>query len=146
MRNQTAEATAQLAKKLGETGAVNKLDQAREQVFYAETTADLGSARQEAASARERLARLLGLWGGDLDFRLPDRLPALPKRPASLPFIEADAVGHRIDLQIARMELDALGKIAAPDGGEPLRHHAADRRHRSQYERSGYPAVPRARF
>ncbi len=35
----TAEATAQLAKKLGETGAVNKLDQAREQVFYAETTA-----------------------------------------------------------------------------------------------------------
>jgi outer membrane protein TolC len=106
----TAEATAQLAKKLGETGAVNKLDQAREQVFYAETTADLGSARQEAASARERLARLMGLWGGDLDFRLPDRLPASPKRPTSLPFIEADAVGHRIDLQIARMELDALAK------------------------------------
>jgi outer membrane protein TolC len=106
----TAEATAQLAKKLGETGAVNKLDQAREQVFYAETTADLGSARQDASSARERLARLMGLWGADLDFRLPDRLPALPKRPASLPFIEADAVGHRIDLQIARMELDALAK------------------------------------
>jgi outer membrane protein TolC len=106
----TAEATARLATKLGETGSVNKLDQAREQVFYAETTADLAATRQEAASARERLARLMGLWGSDLDFKLPDRLPALPKRPATLPFIEADAVGHRIDLQIARMELDALAK------------------------------------
>jgi len=106
----TAESTAQLAKKLGETGALNKLDQAREQVFYAETTADLASARQEATSARERLTRLMGLWGDDLGFRLPDRLPALPRTPRSLPTIEADAVGHRIDLQIARMELAALEK------------------------------------
>ena len=106
----TAESTAQLAKKLGETGSLNKLDQAREQVFYAETTADLGSARQEATSARERLTRLMGLWGDDLGFRLPNRLPALPRRPRSLPGIEADAVGHRIDLQIARMELAALEK------------------------------------
>jgi len=106
----TAESTAQLAKKLGETGALNKLDQAREQVFYAETTADLATARQEATSARERLTRLMGLWGGDVDFRLPSRLPALPRQPRSLPTIEADAVGHRIDLQIARMELAALEK------------------------------------
>lgn len=106
----TAEATAQLALKLGQTGSLNKLDQAREQVFYAETTADLGSARQEAASSRERLARLMGLWGSDLGFRLPNALPALPRRPAALPFIEVDAVTHRIDLQIARIELDALAR------------------------------------
>ena len=106
----TAESTAQLAKKLGETGALNKLDQAREQVFYAETTAELASARQAATSSRERLARLMGLWGEDLSFRLPDRLPSLPPRPKTLPTIEADAVGHRIDLQIARMELSALAK------------------------------------
>jgi outer membrane protein TolC len=106
----TAETTAQLAKKLGETGAMNKLDQAREQVFYAETTADLATARQDAASAREKLTRLMGLWDGDLNFRIPNQLPALPRRVPALPFIEADAVGHRIDLQIARMELTALAK------------------------------------
>ncbi|MFH1344605.1 MAG: TolC family protein [Pseudomonadota bacterium] len=106
----TAESTAQLAKKLGETGSLNKLDQAREQVFYAEITADLGSARQEATSARERLTRLMGLWGDDLGFRLPNRLPSLPRHPRTLPGIEVDAVGHRIDLQIARMELAALEK------------------------------------
>ncbi len=106
----TAEATANLARKLGETGSINKLDQAREQVFYAEVTADLAAARQNAASSRERLARLMGLWDGDLGFRIPNRLPPLPRQPSALPAIEADAVGHRIDLQIARIELVALAK------------------------------------
>lgn len=106
----TAEATAKLASKLGETGSLNKLDQAREQVFYAETTADLAAMRQEATSARERLARLMGLWGGDLAFRIPKTLPLLPRQPSALPSIEVDAVTHRIDLQIARIELDALAK------------------------------------
>jgi outer membrane protein TolC len=106
----TAESTAQLASKLGQTGALNKLDQAREQVFYAETTAELATVRQDATSSRERLIRLLGLWDGDLGFRLPQKLPDLPRRPLSLPGIEVDAVEYRIDLQIARIELAALAK------------------------------------
>src|SRR6266852_4422125 len=106
----TAESTAQLASNLGQTGALNKLDQAREQVFYAETTADLATLRQDATSARERLIRLLGLWDGDTGIRLPQKLPVLPRRPLSLPRIEVDAVEHRIDLQIARIQLDALAK------------------------------------
>lgn len=106
----TAEATAQLAQKLGESGSLNKLDQAREQVFYAETTADLATLRQEATSSRERLIRLLGLWDGDIGIRLPQKLPVLPRQPLSLPGIEVDAVAHRIDLQIARIELAALAR------------------------------------
>jgi len=106
----TAESTAQLAEKLGQTGALNKLDQAREQVFYAETTADLAALRQDTTSSRERLIRLLGLWDGDLGFWLPQKLPPLPRRPLSLPRIEVDAVEHRIDLQIARIQLGALAK------------------------------------
>ena len=106
----TAESTAQLALRLGQTGSLNKLDQAREQVFYAEVTADLAALRQDATSSRERLIRLLGLWDGDLGFRLPQKLPVLPGRPLSLPRIEVDAVAHRIDLQIARIELGLLAK------------------------------------
>jgi putative copper resistance protein D len=89
---------------------LNKLDQAREQVFYAETTADLATLRQDATSSRERLIRLLGLWDGDIGIRLPQKLPVLPRQPRSLPRIEVDAVEHRIDLQIARIELGALAK------------------------------------
>lgn len=106
----TAQSTAELAKKLGQTGSLNKLDQAREQVFYAETTADLATIRQEATSCSERLIRLLGLWDGEIGIRLPQKLPVLPHRPLSLPRIEVDAIEHRIDLQIARIELGALAK------------------------------------
>jgi outer membrane protein TolC len=106
----TAETIAQLAEKLGQTGGLNKLDQAREQVFYAEVTADLATARQQATSARERLARLLGVWGGQIDFKLPKALPSLPRSPKSLPNIEVEAVGRRVDLQMARIELDLLAK------------------------------------
>src|SRR5882672_12447756 len=66
--------------------------------------------RRAPASARERLIRLLGLWDGDLGIRLPQKLPVLPRRPLSLPRIEVDAFEHRIDLQIARIELAALAR------------------------------------
>lgn len=108
--NLAADTAAKLATRLGETGAMNKLDQAREQVFYADLTAQLANARQLATSERERLIRSLGLWGGDLNFTLPNGLAALPKGPRALPAIEQEAVSRRVDLQIARIELDTLAK------------------------------------
>ena len=108
---QTAAASAtQLAKRLGESGAMNKLDQAREQVFYADLTTQVAATRQRAESDRERLVRALGLWGNDLNFRLARALPALPARPQALPAVETDAIRRRIDLQIARIEVDALAR------------------------------------
>ncbi len=106
-----AETAAKLATELGRTGAMNKLDQAREQLFYAELSAQLAAARQQAASDREALVRSLGLWGCDLGFKLPEALPTLPKRPKSLSMIEVEAVRRRVDLEIARIEVDALAKF-----------------------------------
>lgn len=105
-----AEAAATLAKQLGETGAMNKLDQAREDALYADLVTQLAAARQRAVGERERLVRAMGLWGHDLSFRLPQTLPALPKRPRTLHAVEADALRRRVDLQIARIELDTLAK------------------------------------
>jgi len=105
-----AETASRLAKRLGETGAMNKLDQAREHAFYAEITAQVASARQRAASEREKLTRAMGLWGGDVAFKLPGFLPPLPRRPRAMPDIEIAAIERRIDVQIARMEVDALAK------------------------------------
>ena len=105
-----AETAGRLATRLGETGALNKLDQAREHVFYAEITAQLAGARQHASSERERLVRLMGLWGHDIALRLPGALPRLPGRPRALPTVEIEAVARRVDLQIARIELIALAK------------------------------------
>jgi len=105
-----ADTASELAARLGQTGAMNKLDQAREQVFLAEVTAQLAATRQRAASEREALIRWLGLWGVDLEFKLPNALPALPRRAQTLPAIEAEAIRRRVDLQIARMELEALAR------------------------------------
>jgi outer membrane protein TolC len=108
--NSAADTAAKLATRLGETGAMNKLDQAREQVFYADLTTQLANARQRASSEREQLVRVLGLWGSDLNFTLLNKLPALPRQPQALPTIEQEAVSRRVDLQIARIELETLAK------------------------------------
>jgi outer membrane protein TolC len=104
----SAEAATELSKELGEAGTMNKLDQARNQVFFAELTAQLAQARQLAATERERLTRVMGLWGPDTDFKLPSSLPRMPRRAGAQPEIERVAVARRLDLQIARMEVQAL--------------------------------------
>ncbi|HET9414947.1 MAG TPA: TolC family protein, partial [Pseudolabrys sp.] len=108
--NDAAETMTQLAKRLGETGAMNKLDQAREQAFHSDVMVRFASAQQRASRERERLVRALGLWGHDLKFALPKSLPTLPKRALTLPAVEQQAVRRRVDLQIARIELDTLAK------------------------------------
>ena len=105
-----ADAASKLATRLRETGAMNKLDQAREQVFYADLTAQVTSARQREASEREALIRAMGLSGASLDFKLANALPAVPRRVQTWAGIEVDAVARRVDLQIARIELDLLAK------------------------------------
>jgi outer membrane protein TolC len=105
-----AETSAELAKHLGETGALNKLDQARQQVFYADLTAQLATAQQQAMVERERLVRSMGLWSYDLNFKLPATLPGLPGKPPTLRAVEQEAMDRRVDLQIARIEVEALAK------------------------------------
>lgn len=108
--SQSAEAVAALARRLGETGAMSRLDQARDQLSSAEVATRLASARLLASNERERLARVLGLWGTELDFALPNALSPPPARPRNAPNIEQEAVGRRIDLHVAHAELSALAK------------------------------------
>src|SRR6476646_5499669 len=105
-----AEASAELAGQLKQTGAVNKLDHARREVFATETDAELGGARQQAVAAREKLTRLMGLWQSDLDAYLPSSLPALPGSTRSVRAIEQDALDARVDVQMAKAEMEAMAK------------------------------------
>jgi outer membrane protein TolC len=105
-----AEEAAELAKQLRETGAMNKLDKAREDAFHADLVTQLSAARKRAVSERERLIRVLGLSGGDLAFKLPQTLPMLPGRPRSVVAVETEAIRRRVDLQIIRIEADTLAK------------------------------------
>ena len=106
----SAESTSELSKKLGETGAMPKLDQAREHAFYAEVSAQLAVARLRQRSERQKLNRALGLWGAQTNYELPGALGHLPPPPPPIADIETQAVLSRADLQIARMELALLAK------------------------------------
>ncbi len=106
----TAEALSDLAKKLGETGALPKLDQAREHAFTAEVNGQLAQARLKSRLEREKLNRALGLWGSETALKLPTVLKALPKSPQSIKDVETEAVKRRVDLEIARQELEILAK------------------------------------
>ncbi|ACB93968.1 TolC family protein [Beijerinckia indica] len=104
----SAEVAADLARKLGEAGNLNTLEQARAGAFFAEMGAQLADARIQAQAERERLTRLMGLWGRDIAFKLPETLPALPKGIASAKDIEAKALSERVDLKAGRHELAGL--------------------------------------
>jgi len=105
-----ADAASELAEKLGESGAFTKTGQAREHVFYAELAGQTAKARLAARLTREELTRLMGLWGYGIDFKLPSTLPPLPKGAKARRLIEAEALNNRVDLEIARLELEALAK------------------------------------
>ena len=106
----TADAASELARKLGETGALTKGGQAREHVFYAELAGQTAKARLEARLAKEELTRLMGLWGSKAAYRIPNRLPPLPKGVITRDLIEAEALQKRVDLQMARLDLATTAK------------------------------------
>jgi outer membrane protein TolC len=97
-----AEAGAELARRQSQAGNWSKLQQAREQGFYADAALSVARAEQARGAARERLTRLMGLWGPQTQFVLPPRLPDLPKEATELPDIEQTAMAQRLDVQAAR--------------------------------------------
>ena len=107
---EAADAGAELAKRMAAVGNWNKLQQAREQGFYADATLNLARAMQAQNVARERLTRLMGLWGAQTAFTLPERLPDLPKAPQDLPDVERTALAQRLDVQAARLGAEQTAK------------------------------------
>jgi outer membrane protein TolC len=99
-----AEASATLAIRMEGAGNFNRLDRMREEVFHAETSAQLARARQAAVAGRERITRLMGLSGDDVGFQLPERMPDLPADKPEFRDIEARAMTGRLDVRAAALE------------------------------------------
>lgn len=106
----TSDAGSELAKRLGETGALNRAGQAREQAFNAELAGQLAQARLNATMAKENLTRLMGLWGAEVDYFVPDALPTVPRSVGAVAGIEQKALRNRVDLRVAKLGLEAQAK------------------------------------
>ncbi len=108
---EAAEAGAELARRMATVGNFNKLQRAREQTFEAEAALRHAQAQAHRTATRERLIRLLGLWGEpSAALRLPARLPDLPAEPADRPDIERQAMAQRLDVQGARLAAEATAR------------------------------------
>ncbi len=107
---EAADAGAELARRMAQVGNWSKLQQAREQGFYADAALKRAGAEQGVTTARERLIRLMGLWSTQTAFELPQRLPDLPKSATDLPDVERMAIAQRLDLQNVRAQVDTLAK------------------------------------
>jgi outer membrane protein TolC len=106
----SAEASAELARRMAQAGNFNTLQRAREQGFYAEAALGLARAQQAQSSARERLTRLLGLWGAQTAFSLPERLPDLPGTVPDRPDIEREALAQRLDVAATKLMVEQTAK------------------------------------
>jgi outer membrane protein, multidrug efflux system len=106
---EAAEAGGELARRMARVGNWSKFNQAREQLVLAEATAMLARAQQSAVVEREKLTRLMGLWGAQTQFRLPEQLPDVPKTPKDLADIETQALRERLDVRAAQAQARYVG-------------------------------------
>ena len=101
------QAASELADGMARAGNFSAMRRTQENLVYADTAARLARAREQANTAREQLARQMGLWGSQLRFTLPARLPELPRTRPAWPDAEAQAIRERADIRAARAALDA---------------------------------------
>ncbi|MGH7281171.1 MAG: TolC family protein [Polyangiaceae bacterium] len=107
------DAAADLARAQHDAGNINDLDLANQEAAYAEIQADTLRSDAQVATARETLARLLGVWGADANFKVSDKLPELPKADASPEHLESLAIGRRLDLEAVRADAQQVSDALA---------------------------------
>lgn len=108
---ESAQASAELAKRMQSVGNFNRLQRVRQQAFYADASTQLLSSQQTATATRESLIRLLGLKDSQINaLKLPERLPDLPKTFLTPAEVSRALASQRLDVRMAQSQLDAASK------------------------------------
>lgn len=106
----TAQAAADLSERQFEAGNVSVLDRSTERATFEQAKLELARAEFELLESRERINRLLGLWGETTTWALAEKLPNLPAAEPNLPHLEAMAIRQRFDVAAARRQAALLAK------------------------------------
>lgn len=106
---ETNESAAELAHRMHEAGNIPDVELANQQASYGQSRVDVAQTEAQIRSDRERLNRLMGVWGGDTAWSLSDRLPEIPRSEISLSHLEAKAIEQRFDIALARQNVAAIG-------------------------------------
>ena len=103
---QAADAAATLATQQYDAGNVTERALASERAVSTQAELDLARDELLLTEHRERLTRLLGLWGSNLSWKTAQNLQAIPDREAPLEHLEVAAFKQRLDVQAARKQLE----------------------------------------
>ena len=107
------QAAADLSSRQYEAGNVNELAQISEQTGYEQAQVELEHAELDTADARERLNRLLGLWGPQTGWTLAHKLAEPPAAEPALEKLEEHALRWRLDVDAARKQVALLTRAVA---------------------------------
>jgi cobalt-zinc-cadmium efflux system outer membrane protein len=105
-----ADASADAAQKLHDAGNTKDVELDNELAQADQAKLDLAAAEADLLADRERLNRLMGLWGPDMQWTLSARLPELPITEVAPEGLESLAVSKRLDLLAARQEIEAIAQ------------------------------------
>ena len=85
---------------------ITDLDLENEQALYEQSRLDLARSEQRLLLARESLVRAMGLRNANVEWRVPATFPELPESELDQENLERLAAAHRLDLAIARREVE----------------------------------------
>ncbi|MEY4294508.1 MAG: hypothetical protein RLY82_196 [Pseudomonadota bacterium] len=107
----SAQASAELAKRMQSVGNFNRLQRVRQQAFFADASIQLLASQHTATATREALIRLIGLKDTEISkLTLPERLPDLPIAYINPETVKNALLTQRLDVRMAQAQLDAAGK------------------------------------
>ena len=103
---EAARTAAEVAMKQHAAENITDLDLENEQALYEQAKLDLARAERELLLAREALTRALGLRDQNVEFTIPAAFPTLPDSEMTPEQLEQLAATQRLDLAIARREVE----------------------------------------
>lgn len=106
--NETEAAALELSIRQHEAGNIPDLDLANQQATYSQIKLDANEVATAISSSRERLNRLMGLWGDDTDWKVAEELRAVPTEDFPERGLESIAINQRLDLAASKGEVLAL--------------------------------------
>lgn len=108
---QATEAVNQLAAAQSQQGNINDIELQRRLNEYLESKVALTQSQVEIIHLRERMNKLLGLSSSKLCWCIVDDLPELPEKEIPAAYLETVALSERLDLEIARWEVEKLARM-----------------------------------
>ncbi len=106
----TNAASLDLAQRQHEAGNITDLALAKQQASYSRSRLDVATTEAEIRRNRERLNRLLGLWGADTDWQISGELPQVPSSDLPMRGLERLAISQRLDLQADYLQVTSQVK------------------------------------